>query len=833
MDFSKLGSTVQKTLPTHPIKVFESLPSLENTPNDIWRGQAEALENWHKCRDKNDVLVSLNTGAGKTIVGLLIAQSLVNEGHENVLYVCSTIDLVKQTSQEASRIGLPHTTRVRREFSNDLFELGKGFCITTYHALFNGHSHLRKRHFPGVIIFDDAHVAEGILRDAFTIRIDSAEKTELFNQIAELFAPHFDDLGISERFKDSISKGQHATAFVAPRGLQRNKNQLSQILNNHNISSDKDLSYPFEHLKDHLEACAAVFTRGVFEISPPFLPALAMDVFEQPVKRVYLSATLQSQTEFIRAFGRKPQEVIVPSNDAGNGERLIIGGQAIQSGFTADFVKHLSSSSKVVIAVPNYVEAQKWSELATPSNPDNFSNDLDNFRASQNGAFVLVSRVDGIDLPHETCRLMVMEGLPSGTSLLERYQWEFLRMGNMHASRIANRIAQLFGRINRGRNDYGVFLLEGRELNIWLGKDRNVSLLPPLLQKQVLLGRTIQEGLGIKTHASVVDAINSVLSRDKNWLDYYESEVKLGELDKEQADRAKQAEPVLEEVAISEAKYMAHLWNKEYAEARIEIEESSNKAASIDTPLAGWHSVWLAAAYDLEGDPESAERAYSVARNRIGRAITLPRKNWSNINSGQLEQKNDFCISLENYLGFSTSDKCQKEINRASTSLNGISTGSTNQAEEAVRLLGEILGFDATRPDNDTGKGPDVLWVNNQTKEVLAFELKTNKSIPTRYKKEDIGQGHNHIAWVNENYQGYNLMGLLFIGPETGVVEDKASPSENMHFTDIGKTKALMGEVTSLLSDLLRLTPLERSAGMQSKSQEDKWKISSVLSRML
>lgn len=150
--------------------------------------------------------------------------------------------------------------------------------------------------------------------------------------------------------------------------------------------------------------------------------------------------------------------------------------------------------------------------------------------------------------------------------------------------------------------------------------------------------------------------------------------------------------------------------------------------------------------------------------------------------------------------------------------MNAISAGSTNQAEEAVRLLGEILGFDATRPDNDMGKGPDVLWVNNQTKEVLAFELKTNKNIPTRYKKDDIGQGHNHITWINENYQNYNLIGLLFIGPEIGVVEGKASPSENMHFTDIDKIKALMGDVTALLSDLLRLTPLERSAEMQSKS---------------
>lgn len=97
-------------------------------------------------------MVSLNTGADKTIVGLLIAQSLVNEGLQNVLYVCSTIDLVRQTAEEADRIGIDHSTRVRKGFSNDLFETGKAFCITTYAALFNGHSALRNRFFPQAII---------------------------------------------------------------------------------------------------------------------------------------------------------------------------------------------------------------------------------------------------------------------------------------------------------------------------------------------------------------------------------------------------------------------------------------------------------------------------------------------------------------------------------------------------------------------------------------------------------------------------------------------------------------------------------------------------------
>lgn len=107
MDFSKLGSiSFRQELPKDPIKIFEALPSLDGTPNDLWRGQAEALKSWYCSNDKNDVLVSLNTGAGKTIVGLLIAQSLINQGYENVLYVCSTINLVEQTEQEAIKIGI-------------------------------------------------------------------------------------------------------------------------------------------------------------------------------------------------------------------------------------------------------------------------------------------------------------------------------------------------------------------------------------------------------------------------------------------------------------------------------------------------------------------------------------------------------------------------------------------------------------------------------------------------------------------------------------------------------------------------------------------------------
>ena len=160
-DFDKLNRPSAKRAPVDPIELFRTAPALVATPNDLWQGQSKALELWHQRRAKRDILISLHTGAGKTIVGLLAAQSLVNEGLARVLYVCATNDLIIQTSREIdSKLGFPHTTRMGGNFSNNLYSTGQGFCLTNYQALFNSRSVFRKDLKPEAIIFDDAHVAE-------------------------------------------------------------------------------------------------------------------------------------------------------------------------------------------------------------------------------------------------------------------------------------------------------------------------------------------------------------------------------------------------------------------------------------------------------------------------------------------------------------------------------------------------------------------------------------------------------------------------------------------------------------------------------------------------
>ena len=818
--------------PTDPITIFETLPSLAGTPNDLWRGQYTALSDWEKVRGKHDILISLNTGAGKTIVGLLIAQSLVNEGLENIVYVCSTIDLVEQTSREASGIGIDHTTRVRGGYSNDLFETGKAFCITTYAALFNGLSSIRHNFFPNAIIFDDAHVAESLLRDAFTLRIDTRKDEDLFNEIAMLFQPHFKELGIRGRFIDSLDISKQNTALVAPGGLYQHSERLLEILHNHGVKTHENYKYPFAWLEDHLECCAAIFTRGVFELTPPFLPSLALDIFEQRIRRVYLSATLRSQTEFIRAFGRRPSEVVAPANDAGNGERLILDGRKVKKGFGPKFAKKLVKNRKAIIAVPDYTRAKEWEEVAQVPTPEEFTDTLNEFRENQaDGAFTLVSRVDGIDLPHDTCRIMIMDGVPSATSLLERYQWEWLGMDNVHASRIANRLVQLFGRINRGRNDYGSFLLQGEVLSKWIARDRNLALLPPLLQQQILIGREVQTAFDLDEGKDVIELVDRVLGRDEGWLGYYRREVEQAELDKDQLKRAQQAEPVMVAATLSEAKYAAAMWSGDKATARRELEKTIDKTATDDAKLSGWHSVWLGAAYEFDGDRDAAYWAYGIAMRRLNRSMTLPRpSSHGTMETGSLDL-NGFGKSLRDLLSLPQGARFEAQMKNLTDTLSLIDIGTPNQAEAGVRQLGELLGFKAIRPENDEGTGPDVLWLDEAKSLMIGFELKTDKKDPATYFKKEISQGHDHLEWMQQTYGKDTSLGLLYIGP-AGSVDARANPSERMGLSWPKTVANLRNKVLALIEDLRKLPPIDRLAHISETTEEEQWGTEALMSHL-
>jgi hypothetical protein len=134
---------------------------------------------------------------------------------------------------------------------------------------------------------------------------------------------------------------------------------------------------------------------------------------------------------------------------------------------------------------------------------------------------------------------------------------------------------------------------------------------------------------------------------------------------------------------------------------------------------------------------------------------------------------------------------------------------SSTAKEEAVRGFGEMLGLAASRPDNDIGAGPDVIWKDEQTKHGVAFELKTEKVSPAEYNKHEVGQAHNHLQWLADNEAETKWEGLLIIGP-AGLCKVEASPTDNIFVVETATLAARMTEFAAKVADTRGRTIIER-----------------------
>ncbi|ANQ40601.1 hypothetical protein BAR24_03430 [Gluconobacter oxydans] len=119
----------------HPREVFFTLdrgPSF-SFPRDI---QTEVMNRWFDNRDQPDNVIKLNVGSGKTLVGLLLLQSSINEGKGPALYVAPDKQLSQQIINEAKALGIEVTDDPR----DADYAAGEKICVVNVYKLFNGKS---------------------------------------------------------------------------------------------------------------------------------------------------------------------------------------------------------------------------------------------------------------------------------------------------------------------------------------------------------------------------------------------------------------------------------------------------------------------------------------------------------------------------------------------------------------------------------------------------------------------------------------------------------------------------------------------------------------------
>ena len=101
VDFTKLLEKKELTKSIDPLVIFEYLDK-ESNIESLRRPQESILTEWYeKLRDKRDIIVKLHTGQGKTLIGLLMLQSHINEGKGPAIYICPNkyLELLRQLNK--------------------------------------------------------------------------------------------------------------------------------------------------------------------------------------------------------------------------------------------------------------------------------------------------------------------------------------------------------------------------------------------------------------------------------------------------------------------------------------------------------------------------------------------------------------------------------------------------------------------------------------------------------------------------------------------------------------------------------------------------------------
>lgn len=785
MGLRDLKLNIQKgEKPIDPLEIFNAL-TLRGSIENIWGPQQEALQNWHKNRTHNDNIIKMNTGGGKTLVGLLVAQSLVNESKQ-VLYVCANNQLVEQTKTKADECGISYSIRYKSDWENERkFNSAETFCITNYASVFNGKSIFHRRNVDA-IIFDDAHVAENVIRSQFTLEITSDK--ELFSKAVSLFRNYFSNTCISSVFEDAVNGERNRIIFVPMFIINEYAKQLRTIFIEGGIDTDELTLFSWEYLKDHLNHCCFFISGKGIEVTPPVIPFHRLSYFNDSTRRIYLTATTPTQTAFVRTFGKENVNVISPSGKSGDAQRLFVFLRGEEDDQHKKDALKLIGQRKSCVITPSSAKADEWSENGYIfKRTDGHAKIVEFANSAGSDMLILAARYDGIDLPGKACQILVLDRLPMGESLYDSFIDKSIQIDTIRSSQTATRLVQAIGRIFRSNTDHGVVMLRGGDIQRWILSPKNISFFPPLLQKQIQLSKNLIDEVN-EGRVSYEDLIEKIINGDKEWDEFYKGYIEQFEI-KESLQSDTEYLPLL----IREREAFQKLWEGQYNEALTDYLSLAEDAYNYEKRLGAWYYHWTGYACQLSVDDEEAIRHYLFASNE---RIELGRPR---VKEGSLSFKADIrpkfqAIKLANFFK-SKRTTFSRLLEQVRTNLQY--GEDTNKTEQAIEMLGILLGLNSSRPDKTKHTGPDVIWVAEEIKSLAAFELKTDKKIDGYYSKDNIKDCNDHHVWLEDNFKDYSYCCEALVG-RTLKVDDIANPSENLLVIQLEQFIDLFGRTVNL-----------------------------------
>src|SRR6266699_3816297 len=620
----------------------------------LWPAQSHVLDAYDASyTSTSDVAIELPTGAGKTLIALLIAEAWRQEG-KKVAILSANKTLARQMKREADLLTIPAALMEGSRptiRAADIRAYGRAQCVAimNYWVYFNQNPAIDAA---DLIIMDDAHLAEYCLHSLYSLEIDYHTHKSLFRSVVTVLREHFPEYPVlSDALADDAPSSAKAELLsfldqcaVAER-MREMIDSSPDVGERHNLT---ELGFRWLRIRDHLrEANIYISTTSIW-IRPYIYPLLSNLMYEQASQRLYMSATIGDPGDLSRRLGvRRVEKIPVPAvfSYMTMGRRLVvmnrIAEEDIPSRFEHAILAALRIHPKSVWLCSSKDDARRFKQVVSewlnkhglvghPTwtlTPE--GDEIDAFKQAPQGHLFVAGRFDGMDFLADECRLVIITTLPRAVNLQEEFITAYLRDAGFMRRRLNQRIVQALGRCNRSAEDYGVYLLADRRFATHFGPESNKKGIPGNIIAELDMAQDAAE-IEVSELVKQVEAfMRGEFAEYDRALETYRADLPVagtqsgGVPADSEADAKLADHEVLGWTALFESLYY------EIAAHNFEACWDAAKEANLLEIGAfhGWN--WAKALYleSLRGEPAAREKAFQVMEDALGRG---GRSSWFN-----------------------------------------------------------------------------------------------------------------------------------------------------------------------------------------------------------
>jgi hypothetical protein len=727
-----------------PRDVFAALPGRAAGYNHLRGHQDQVLSQWFANKDRRDNVVKLNTGGGKSIVALLIAQSSLNEGVGPVAILAGDSHLKRRLTEEAANLGIA----VVNDADDHRYSSSRAILVDTFDKVFNGFSTFgvggsipkTARNLLGTVIVDDAHACVAKAEQA-VFRLHIPKGTDIHGKLLALVEPV-----LAEQHPaglDALKLDVASAALQVPHWAWYDRRRdITTLLTP--LLKQEPRVWPYPLIADVLGISRAVFSPDGLDISAPCPNVELLTGFRDARRRVFLTATLADDSVLVQTFNADAVAVadpIVPANAGDIGDRLILMPAETHPDTTEDEVRQLVSDlakdRTVVVIVPSRLRAAPWVTLgASVYDKDSIDEGVELMKTNPtSGLVVLLNRYDGVDLPGDVCHVLVIDGLPEALDAIDRLDEQQLTGSDALLATQVQRIEQGMGRAVRSNDDHCVVLLLGNRLTHRLHRPGARAIFSPATREQLRLSEQVAGMLTGTGLDALRDAVKQVLDRDATWLAATKATLAPLRYDSVTVDP----------VTVERRAAFEHAAHQEYPQAVRRI-EAALKHVIGDKVRRGMLMQELSV-YQHPTDPAAAQTSQAAA-NQLNRSLLRPIGGSAYKPLTRPAQQQGAAAS--SFLVTQYESAAELRIGLASL-VNDLVFGSrTNAFEDAVALLADHLGWHGQRPEQETGAGPDNLWALGDASFLIIEDKSDAKEHPVF--KRDAEQLSNSVDWFKGRY---------------------------------------------------------------------------------